>query len=448
MSTILAFISITLLSFGIVHAQQDSFGSTLTYDEAIMRARTYNPELRARTSATRASRAAVREAQTGLVPRVELNYDLQRNLIIPTTPIPGNALDPNGDPNVITPVKFATGWTSTAGVLASFTVFDPATYGAVEEREIRSRLDGTEEKITETDIVTEAGLAYTDVVIAHEQLKLAAQDTLNAFRAYTVVRDQHDVGRRTIIELNTAQIELDAAATRYHDAGRVLRSAEQRLLYRVGTDVSGTVMPQLTDSLPALYQRFQSIPEAPYNDSLSATFEKYSQQAELTSAQKHYTSMGFVPTITLTGFYGANYFNNILMLGNPDAWYGNSYLQLSVKVPLTNAFERSYTVSKLSSQLEVDRALLESSMNKRRYDLERAKADHRFYREDVQRKRSTMELTQRSFEEALRQAEQGRLLASELSQAEFTAKQATTEYLRSIYNLIQAALTIQRITRS
>lgn len=440
--------SIFLFVLGIAVAQQDPLGPTLSYDQAITRARTYNPELRARTSATRASQAAVSEAQTGLVPRVELNYDLQRNLIVPTTPIPGNALDPNGDPNVVTPVKFATGWTSAAGVLASFTVFDPATYGAVEEREIRTRLDMTEEKITETDIITEVGLAYTDVVIAREQRMLSAQDTLNAYRAYLVVRDQHAVGRRTIIELNTARIELDAAATRFHDAGRVLRSAEQRLLYHVGTDVSEAMMPQLTDSLPALYLRFQSIPEAPYNDSLSATFEKYSQQAELTSAQKHYTSMGFVPTITLTGFYGANYFNNVLMLGNTDAWYGNSYLQLSVRVPLTNAFERSFTVSKLNSQLEVDKARLESSMNKRRYDLERAKTDHRFYREDVQRKKSTMELTQRSFEEALHQLEQGRLLGSELSQAEFTAKQAKTEYLRSIYNLIQAALTIQRITRS
>ncbi|HLP29157.1 MAG TPA: TolC family protein [Candidatus Didemnitutus sp.] len=448
MRTTTTVLSVFVLGLSSVMAQQPPLGPTLSYDDAITRARTYNPELRERASTTRASRAAVSEAKTGLIPRVDLNYDLQRNLIIPTTPIPGNALDPNGDPNVITPVRFATGWTSTAGVLASFTVFDPATYSVVEEREIRSKLDETEEKITETDIVTEAGLAYTDVVISREQQRLAAEDTLNAYRAFLVVRDQHEVGRRTIIELNVARVELDAAATRFHDAGRVLRSSEQRLLYHVGTDLSENTVPELTDSLPSLFQRFQSIPEAPYNDSLSATFVKYTQQAELTSAQKSYTSLGFIPTITLTGYYGANYFNNVLMLGNSDAWYGNSYLQLSVRVPLTNAFERSYTVSKLSSQLDADRARLESSMNKRRYDLERSRADHRFYREDVMRKRSTMDLTQRSFEEALHQAERGQLLASELSQAEFTAKQAKTEYLRSIYNLIQAALTIQRITRS
>lgn len=50
------------------------------------------------------------------LPVIYGDINLQRNLIIPTTPVPAIAFDPNAPEGAILPLKFSTKWNSKAGV--------------------------------------------------------------------------------------------------------------------------------------------------------------------------------------------------------------------------------------------------------------------------------------------------------------------------------------------
>jgi len=422
--------------------------TSLSYDDAIRLALLNNPDLQARTLNVRAAAYAVDEAQTDLLPSVDLSYDLQRNLIIPVTPVPSVIFDPSAPTGSITPLRFATGWMQGAGVLASFKIFDPTTHRNVAEKRIEANLRETDRMITQLDIESQVGLAYTDCVIAQEQVRLTIADTVNSSNIFGVVVDRLSQGRATLSEVQTATIDRNNARSRLDEAMRVLRSAEEKLLYTLGytPDVQRSVM--LTDSIPLLYKRFASAPDSLVRDSASLTFMKSAQQSELTETQRHYTALGFLPTVTVNGFYGANYYNNSLTFLDATSWYGNSYLQLSVRIPLTADLQRSHTLSKLAIQHDVDQQSLLASMNKRRYELERARADHAFYTADYETKRTNAELAQRSFEIVLQQFSEGRVNTSELSRSEFSVQQARNNVLRSAYNFIQASLSILRLRKS
>ncbi|MBS1559981.1 MAG: TolC family protein [Bacteroidetes bacterium] len=422
--------------------------STLSYDEAIRIALHNNPDLQARALNVRAADHAIDEARTDLLPSVNLSYDLQRNLIIPVTPVPAAIFDPTAPSDAITPLRFATGWMQGAGVLASFNIFDPATYRNVAEKKIEATIRETDRKITQLDVESQVGLAYTDCVIAQEQVRLAVADTVNSAKILRVVQDRSLQGRALASEVQSAMIDANNARSRLNEAVRVLRSSEEKLLYTLGYASQVGRSVTLTDSIPVLYARFASAADTIVADSASLTYLKSMQQGELTETQQHYTALGFLPTVTLNGFYGANYYNNSLTFFDATSWYGNSYLQLSVRVPLTADLQRSYTLSKLAIQRDVDQQNLAASMNKRRYELERARADHAYYMAEYTMKRSNAELAQRSFDLLLQQYAEGRVNNSELSRSEFTAQQARVELLRSAYNFIQASLSVLRLRKS
>ncbi|CAN5450749.1 hypothetical protein BH10BAC6_BH10BAC6_17760 [soil metagenome] len=421
---------------------------SLSYNEAIRLALLNNPELQARVLNVRAAAHAVDEAQTDLLPSVDLSYDLQRNLIIPVTPVPSAIFNPSAPSGSITPLRFTTGWTQGAGVLASYRVFDPSTYRMIAERKIEAELRETERMIMQLDVESQVGLAYTDCVIAQAQVQLTVADTLNSSKILGTVMDRSSQGRATLSDVQSSTIDRNNARSRLDEALRVLRSSEEKLLYTLGytSEVHHSVI--LTDSIPVLYLRFALVADTLVQDSASLTYVQRSQQRELTETQRHYTALGYLPTVTLHGFYGANFYNSTLSFLDAASWYGSSYLQVSVRMPLTAGIQRSHTLSKLAIQHDLDQQSMLASMNKRRYELERARTDHTFYKEDYQSKLANAELAQHTFEIVLQQFSEGRINISELSRSEFAVQQSRNSVLRSAYNFIQASLTIIRLRKA
>lgn len=447
---LLACIVVIGLSAGPCHlaAQPIEQRRTLSFDEAVQMAITNNPEIRSRLLRAQAASTAVDEAQVSLLPSVDLSYDLQRNLIIPVTPVPSAIFDPNAPAGAITPLRFATGWTSAAGVLASFKIFDPSVHGAVDERRIQAAMSETDRQLTQVDVETQVGLAYTDCVIAREQVRFAVADTAYSATVTAAVRDRFIQGRCTVSDVNDALTDLNNARSRLDEAQRIARSAEGALFYALGYPSSVGSGVALTDSLAAMYQRFRSLSDDVVSDTSSLTYVKNSQQLSLTESQHHYTSLGFLPTITLNGYYGANYYNNTLTFGDPASWFGNSYVSLSVRLPLTADLQRAQTLSKLSIQRDVDQQELIAAMNKRRRDLDRARTDHAHFQADYLIKQQNIVLAEQSFRSALQQFAEGRLTTSDLSRAELAIQRANNDFLHAALNYVQAAITLIKLKRS
>src|SRR5690606_7761934 len=65
--------------------------------------------------------------------------NLQRNLIIPTTPVPTIAFDLDAAEGVIIPLKFTTKWSAKVGLQAEWRIFDPKQRLDEKERELHNK---------------------------------------------------------------------------------------------------------------------------------------------------------------------------------------------------------------------------------------------------------------------------------------------------------------------
>jgi len=69
------------------------------------------------------------------------------------------------------------------------------------------------------------------------------------------------------------------------------------------------------------------------------------------------------PSLSLNAFYGANYYSNDFNPGNGDLWHGNSFVAMSLKVPLTQAFSTSRETARLKLQEQIETENLQDMQN-------------------------------------------------------------------------------------
>src|SRR5690606_8283417 len=179
----------------LAHAQQAGDKLSLTLENVQALAAEQHPLIAAGMMDERIGQGATAEARLKRLPLVYGDAKLQRNLIIPVTPVPANAFDPSAPEGELRPLRFTTRWTSNAGINGSFNLFNRQQKGAVQEAKIQEELARLENALSENEMAYEAGMAYLSALISAEQLRLALVDTLTQSQILTMSEEQFDEGR-------------------------------------------------------------------------------------------------------------------------------------------------------------------------------------------------------------------------------------------------------------
>ncbi len=157
---------------------------------------------------------------------------------------------------------------------------------------------------------------------------------------------------------------------------------------------------------------------------------------------------GFLPVISLNGILASDYYNNQLNLGDRDYWFGNSNINLSLRLPITEGINRTKKIMQQKYQIEANREELNAAMNTKHLDKKRASDNIVFYRKEISAKKSDLELARDNFNASFSLFSEGRILPSELNEAEISYKQVKIELLKAMYNYINALLELKRIVES
>ncbi len=438
--TILTLCLVIRLSFG----QQKNPPQALSLREAREIALKNNPNQQLKAIQVTIAQKQVEQAKWEKIPELYANFDLKRNLIIPTTPVPAEAFDPNAKPGTIKPLKFQTDWTSNAGINAHFDIFNPNTHGAVIENQKKAAMKSTQQKMAANDLKFQINKEYAAVVIAQKQWKLAISDTVNKHKILKMTKEQYKAGRLTTADLNQIITEKHQAKSNYLKTVKILASAKAQLLTDMGYDPSQDYSITLTDSLSILLSAFR---KNSFTKGNSLSLKKWKQQQELTQLQLQHTRQEFLPTIALKGFYGGNYFNNDFQLFKGENWYGNSYIGLSINIPITKGIDRVKKISILQLQHKADQTNYQAQKNKRQLAITQAQQEIEYRKKDLLNKKKEWHLTKENFMASQDKFLNGRLLIGDFSKSNFLFEKAKTNYLQAAYDLIIAQMKWRKIKR-
>jgi outer membrane protein len=439
MKLLLQLTSALLLFTSILYGQGEK---PLSMEEAVQTALDNRTEYQVNKLQEQIAAKQTEVVRFGKIPKIYGDYDLQRNLIIPTTPVPAKAFDPSAPDGELTPLQFSTNWTSGAGINASIDLYNPALNGKVAEAELQEDISETESQITKNKIKYSVRSAYVAALIAQEQWNMAVADTASKSQLLDMTLLQHASGRINDVQLNIARNALTQAKVNLLNALRIFESSKIDLVVQMGMDPAMTRPIILTDSIPDWVGEDQLDGDHPSQD---LDLKKINQQQNLNRVQAGNLRKTALPTVTLSGFLGANYYENNFNLWKGEDWYGNSYLKVGVHIPITEGMDRNKKIE----VLDLERQILEQQYSekglKKQQDLMKTEQDLKYTKKGYMLQKKRMGRNEADYKTALRQFDAGRVLINQVIESDFQYRQAKSDYLQALYDYVKAKIEWTRI---
>ncbi|MEL7833456.1 TolC family protein [Fodinibius sp. Rm-B-1B1-1] len=144
----------------------------ISLDQAIQIALANNTEIKRSLLSVRDADQQVRTAWSNVMPEITSSANYTRNLEVPVNFIPEVVFDPNGDPDKLVPVAFGTDNNWQGGFTISQTIFNGQAFVGVSTSGLFKTAQSEGMRATAQGIVTQTRMAYYQVLIAKEQVRL------------------------------------------------------------------------------------------------------------------------------------------------------------------------------------------------------------------------------------------------------------------------------------
>ena len=378
----------------------------------------------------------VKESRLQHIPEIFLSGDLRRNLIIPATPVPANVFDQSAEEGELMYLKFNTKWNSSTGVNLNYDLFNPNKINKVAEQEHQFRIQEFDAQISEENLKESVALAYAECVIAAEQKELVILDTayfsgllVNANQLYL----KEQIG---LTERNDARRAYNESVAGYLEAERILGERKAELLYIIGMEVTedNILSVSLEEDISTLLEKmFQN--NTPVNSVYDLEEMRQIEMVNLADLRAITASFKYAPTFSLNGYYGTNFYNNELSIFNKNYWRGNSYIGLSITIPITQSLSTSKEVSRLRLQKEVELENLRDIKNNREKERLNELSLLQVRRDTYKLNRENWEMSQQNSDAVQLQFEMGYIQQTDLLNERLKIQQSRQIFLQSAYDL-------------
>ncbi len=435
---ILLFMGIAAVNFN-AEAQK-----VMTLDEVVQTALKNHPRIKSSESSVLSAESNYSATRSGLLPDIKAGASLQDNLIIPATPVPLALITGQGDPNQIAYLKFGTNWQSNIGLTLNFDLFNPVALTQLTRDKTSVNLAKLDKSSVAASVQRQAAKAYADMVLAREQLKYAVSDTLTNSTELKAALDLFHTGRIDEQGMNTAMLSMSQSRSRYAQALSVFTQSQMEVCYQTGISPKEGELPEPADSLTSVIGRITGL-QAVTDPTGTISFRKLSVQVQEDSLQIRNMKLQYLPTVSLNAGYGSNFYNNKFNLFNTSNWYGNSFVALSLSVPLTRDITTARSLKALQYQQKQNEYDVQDYAIRRQTDLMKSQIAFSTAKSETERKQHDMELISNDFRVVHEQFLKGRILPSDLENSRLSYLKARVDYLQAVYNFVVAGFNLKAL---
>lgn len=282
------------------------------------------------------------------LPLIYGEANMQRNLIVPVTPVPAIAFDPNAKPGEITPLKFATDWSSKAGLQLSLDLFNSQNQLNIKQAENLSKKSELLKKESVKTFKNSIIDLYAQTYLAQQQFELAIYNEKNFKETLDILIKRNEAGRVSDLEKNTALQKAFELRLTADEAEMVLKNKWLQLSNYLDISTFNLISTSIEEIILINYEAID--------------FEIEELQLDLDAKQIEIRNnkLNAIPKLTFNAFYGGQFYDNQLKLTQTENWFGNSYVNLTLRIPLTENFENSLKNKQFEYEKEITQNKIET----------------------------------------------------------------------------------------
>jgi outer membrane protein len=433
------FIYINIVLFSAVAFAQETY----TLDKAVTYAMDHSPVLNINKLKLQEASIQVDESKLQYVPDIYLSGDLRRNLIIPATPVPANVFDPSASEGELMYLKFNTKWNSSAGLNMKYDLFNPEKVNSVAKQQHQLRIQEYDTEMSEAELKEKVALAYADCIIAEEQVTLLKDDVVYFEELLDNANQLFKKEQISLSEKNDANRAYNESVSKFLEAEKIAGDRKAELLYLIGKDVTSENIESLflEEDIPSLLEKVE---QKKTSKNILNDLEVLRQQevTNLASLKVKSAQLKYAPTLSLNGYLGSNYYNNDFSLFNNNHWRGNSYIGLSVMLPISRSLNTTKEVSRLRLQQQMETENLRDIRNKQEKERLNNLSLLQVRQKNYQLSRDSWEMSLQNSKAVQLQYEKGYIRQSDLLNEQQKAGQYRHNFLQAAYDLFNILITM------
>ncbi|MDB5158258.1 MAG: TolC family protein [Mucilaginibacter sp.] len=383
---------------------------------------------------------------TGL-PQVNGTVSFQDYLKTPASLSPAFKKDPPDKVNFLNPVNIdknapvqqlpfgALKYNNTFGLQASQLLFSGTfivglqaakTYKELYQRSL------TRSKIQTNVTVTKA---YYQVLVNNEQLKLLDANINQLKQQLDQTTQQNKQGLVEKIDVDRLDVQYNNLTTNRENVARSLTLNYQLLKFQMGMPIQQDL--ELTDKLENinLDQQYDLNPADTSFYTKRIEYNLLETNLKLNQLDVKSKKAEFLPTLNFNAGYATVFQENLTkFLYRND--YPNSYIGLSLNVPIFNGFQRSYQLKE--SKINVQKSQNDLANVKNALNLEASSARISYFnsRQSLNNQKRSRELAQEVLRVSKIKYSQGVGSSIEVTQAQTDLENADNQYIQALYNAL------------
>ena len=377
------------------------------------------------------------EAMGKYLPQLTLNYEYKYNPVIATQVIPTGQLMP--DPtDEYRAIKFGMTWQQNAGITLYQPMLDFTIQSKLNESKINEQVKRAGYEVSEEDLKFDVLRSFANIYLYQQQVEEAVIDSARTFSSFYTIKVKFDEGKILKPDLNKAVLNHNNAKASYRKAMSEVLKEKLFLNYLTGISVTELFEGRF-DFSPLASSSLDRYASGGATDSI-AKIRELTLKENLLNQQIRSERNKYVPQVGLEGFLGANQYSQTFDPFLANSWYGNSYLGISLKMPLMPGESTSSKVKQLKEQTKITRSDKSELINQLKKDYLVAGADIAQAKEEILTARANIALMSENFAIYRQRFEAGKIDAGDLNLQELDLQKETANLSK-----LKASLMIKQV---
>ena len=416
-----------------VFAQQstDSLLTSATLQECVKYALAHQPVIRQSLIDEAITDRTVKSKLADWYPQVNLDYNIQHYLELPTSIFGGN------------PTKVGVANTSTALFGLNQNLFTRDLLLATNTaRDVRKQSRQTTRR-NQIDLVADVSKAYYDVLLTTEQIKVLNEDITRLERSLKDANNQYASGVVDKTDAKRATISLNNARAQQKAARELLTSKQAYLKQLMGYPLNSGDVPLTEDSAAVAAQvtGADTLLTADYKNRIE--YQLLETNQSLQQANLKYNKWSYLPTVSAFVNYSFAYQNEQFGKLYSEN-YPNSLLGLKLSLPIFQGGKRVHNIRMAELQLQRtqwDFAALRSQINS---EYAQAMATYKSNYNDYLTLKENVQMAQDVYDMLQLQYKEGIKTYLDVLVSETELRTAQLNFYNSMYQVLSSRIDLQK----
>ncbi|WP_143960497.1 TolC family protein [Litoribacter populi] len=419
---------------------QDRFEFSL--EESIRFALENNVEVKNALLDNAAAKATISETRSEGLPQININGGAIHNMIIPITPLPANAFNPEAPPGEFIPIQFSPAYTANLTGTVTQMIFSGSYFVGLQAAKTFRELSDFDRVKTEIDVVESVKKAYYSVLVNEEREELinANKIRIEALLKETTVLFEEGFAER--IDVSRIKVQLNNLKTELDRARTATDVSKQLLKLQMGMPMNTDLI--LEDKISVLEDDFEIEVLLQEQGQRRIEIDQVETTLKLANLDLRNNKAQYLPRLDANYTYQRNTFGGSVADLTRNNWFPGSILGVTLQIPVFDGLLKASRIQQNRiqvRQLENQRDFTRDNIELERFQ-SRANLINSLNTLEVQKE--NRELAEEVFNIARIKFQEGVGSNLEVVEADAALKEAETNYYSALYDAVIAKVDLEK----